>query len=43
MKVLPLAHVTAWRVLENKIVAKVNLVRHGVVVGNISCCLYGVN
>jgi len=38
-KVLPVAQVLAWRVLENKIATKVNLVRRGVVVDNIICCL----
>jgi len=40
-KVLPTAQVLTWRVLENKIATKVNLVRRGVVVVNIICCLCG--
>jgi len=30
IKVLPSAHVTAWKVLENKLATKANLERHGV-------------
>jgi len=42
IKALPLAHVTTWRVLENKIVTKVNLERRGVVVESILCSFMGV-
>jgi len=37
IKVLPSAHLVAWMVLENKIATKVNFVRQGIVVGDISC------
>ena len=40
-KVLPSALVTAWRVLENRVVSRVNLARRGVVVENSLCCLCG--
>jgi len=39
MKTLLSAHVTTWRVLENKIATKVNLARCGVVVYIMLCCL----
>ena len=39
IKTLPPAHVTTWRVLENKIATKVNLTRRGVVVDSMYCCL----
>jgi len=35
-------HVTAWRVLENNITTKDNLIRHGVAVESNLCCFYGV-
>jgi len=39
IKALPLAHVTAWRVIENKVVAKVNLERRGIQIDSILCSL----
>jgi len=42
IKALPSIHVTTWRVLENKIASKVNLVRRGVVVDSIFCCFCGL-
>ncbi|XP_068487176.1 uncharacterized protein [Phaseolus vulgaris] len=38
-KVVPSAVLTAWRVLENKLVTRVNLERRGVLVENSLCCL----
>ena len=38
MKALPSTHITALRVLKNKIVTKVNLARRGVSVDNTVCC-----
>jgi len=43
IKALPSAHVTAWRVLENKLATKVNLERHEVELESILCYLCGVN
>ncbi|XP_068477366.1 uncharacterized protein [Phaseolus vulgaris] len=40
-KALPSALFTAWRVVENRIASKVNLVRRGVAVENSLCCLCG--
>ena len=40
-KTLPSALFTAWRVLENRIASRVNLVRHGVAVENLLYCLCG--
>ena len=40
---MPAAQVLAWRVLENKIATKVNLVRRGVAVQSILCCLCGAH
>ncbi|XP_068484829.1 uncharacterized protein [Phaseolus vulgaris] len=40
-KALPSALFTAWRVLENRIASRVNLVRRGVAVENLLCCLCG--
>ena len=40
-KALPSAVFLAWRVLENRIATRVNLVRRGVVVENLVCCLCG--
>jgi len=40
-KALPSAILTAWRVLENKIATTVNLVRRGIIVDNMLCCLCG--
>jgi len=42
IKVLPSAHVTAWRVLENKIVTKANLLTREIVIESALCCLCGV-
>jgi len=42
IKALPAAQVMAWRVLKNKIVTKVNLARHKVVVESIICCFCGL-
>jgi len=39
IKALPSAHVTVWRVIENKIASKVNLERRGVGVKSNICCL----
>jgi len=39
IKALPSAHVTTWRVIENKIATKVNLERRGVQVKSNLCCL----
>jgi len=41
-KALPYALLTAWRVLEDKIVTTVNLERRGIVVDNPLCCLCGM-
>jgi len=41
INVLLSAHVTAWRVIENKIVTKTNLERRGVVVESNLCCFCG--
>jgi len=38
IKALPSAHITFWRVLENKIATKINLVRRGVAVDSSICC-----
>ena len=38
IKALPLAHIIAWRVLENKIVTKVNLARREISVDSTVCC-----
>ena len=40
-KVAPSALLTAWRVLENKVATRANLVRRGVVVDSSLCCLCG--
>ena len=40
-KVAPSAFLTAWRVLENKVATRANLVRRGVVVDSSLCCLCG--
>ncbi len=40
-KALPSALFTAWRVVENRIASRVNLVRRGVAVENSLCCLCG--
>jgi len=40
-KVLPSTLFTAWRLLENRIASRVNLVRRGVAVENPLCCLCG--
>ncbi|XP_068471708.1 uncharacterized protein [Phaseolus vulgaris] len=40
-KALPSALFTAWRVLENRIASRVNLVRRGVAVENLLYCLCG--
>ena len=37
IKILPSTHVTAWRVLENKLVTKTNLERRGVMIENSMC------
>jgi len=41
-KALPSAHVTAWRVLSNKIATRVNLERRGVVVESLLCSSCGM-
>jgi len=41
-KVVPIALVTAWRVLENKLATKANLVRHKIMVASSTCSLCGV-
>jgi len=38
IKALPSAHITAWRVLQNKIATKINLARRGVAVDSTICC-----
>jgi len=38
IKAWPFAHVTAWRVMKNKIVVKVNLLRREIAVGSAPCC-----
>jgi len=43
IKALPSAHVTTWRVIENKITTKVNLERRGVQVESNLCCLCRVS
>ena len=40
-KALPSAVFLVWRVMENRIATRVNLVRRGVVVENPVCCLCG--
>jgi len=40
---LPSAHVTSWRVIENKIATKVNMERRGVQVESNLCCLCRVS
>jgi len=42
-KALPLAHVTTWRVIENKVATKVNLERRGIGVESNFCCLCKVS
>ena len=41
MKAQPSSHLTALRVLEDKIVSKSNLVRRGLCMNTILCCLCG--
>jgi len=41
-KVVPTALVTVWKVLENKLVTKANLVRRGITVASSICSLCGV-
>jgi len=43
IKVLPSAQVTAWRVLENKLATKANLLRHRIWVGSVCGCFCGVS
>lgn len=38
IEVLPLAHITTWKVMENKIATKVNLARRGIVVDSLLYC-----
>ena len=42
IKALPLAYVTAWMVLENKIVTKVNLFRRGIAIRSVLYCFCGL-
>jgi len=39
IKVLPSSHVTAWRVIENKVASKANLEKRGIGIDNNLCCL----
>ena len=39
-KVIPTALVTTWRVLENKLATKANLVGRGIMVASSTCSLY---
>ena len=41
LKAQPSSHLTAWRVLEDKTTSKANLVRRGVCITTIMCCLCG--
>ena len=43
IKDLPSSRVTAWRVLENKLTTKANLLRRGIAVGSVCCCFCGVS
>ena len=38
IKALPSAHVTAWRVIQNKVASKVNLERGGIGIESNLCC-----
>ena len=40
IKALPSAHVTTWRVIENRVATKVNLERRGIQIENNICNLY---
>ena len=39
MKANPSSHLTTWKVLEDKITSKANLVRRGIGMTTITCCL----
>jgi len=41
MKAQPSSRLTTWRVLEDKIASKTNLVRRGIGMTTITCCLCG--